>query len=448
MAAVETDTIAALATPLGYAGVGIVRVSGARVNEVMTRILKKTCVPRHATYLKFYKDDVLIDEGIALYFQAPHSFTGEDVLELQGHGGPVVLDHLLKTILSIDGIRLARPGEFTERAFLNDKLDLVQAEAISDLIYASSELAAQSALHSLQGDFSKKINALIEELIYVRMYVEAAIDFPEEEVDFLSDATLTHAAQQLLKTLNDILLSAQQGSLLREGLKVVLAGKPNAGKSSLLNALSGRDLAIVTAIPGTTRDVLKEMIHIDGLPLHIIDTAGLRDSNDVIEQEGIRRALAEIKSADVILFLVDVGDTQETDPAAVCPELKAMIAADKSITVIQTKLDLNPQATGALIQLSVKTGQGLTELKNYLKSCAGFHASTEGVFMARRRHLQALEMAKTCVEEGFFQLMTAKACELLAEELRRAQEALSSITGEFTSDDLLGKIFGEFCIGK
>ena len=452
----NTDTIVAQATPPGRGGVGILRVSGPKAQDVAKAVLGILPKPRYAHYLPFLASDgTTLDEGIALFFPNPHSFTGEDVLELQGHGGPVILDILLKRILEISGVRIARPGEFSERAFLNDKLDLAQAEAIADLIDASSEQAAKSALSSLQGVFSKKINTLVEALIHLRIFTEAAIDFPEEEIDFLSDGKIAAELEQVIQRLNEVRQEAKQGSLLREGMKVVIAGRPNAGKSSLLNALAGRDAAIVTDIAGTTRDVLREHIHIDGMPLHIIDTAGLREASDEVERIGIERAWQEIDQADRVLFMVDSTTTNETNPEKLWPEFIERLPKNIPVTVIRNKADLTGEPLGyskqngyCLIQLSARTGEGITLLRDHLKQVMGFTSSTEGGFLARRRHLQALEKAAEHLNNGQYQLNTFHAGELLAEELRLAQEALSEITGEFTSDDLLGRIFSSFCIGK
>ncbi|MDF7666396.1 tRNA uridine-5-carboxymethylaminomethyl(34) synthesis GTPase MnmE [Orbaceae bacterium ESL0727] len=450
------DTIVAQATPPGRGGVGILRISGPQVQTVAKAVLGQVPKPRYASYLPFLDTEgSTLDEGIALFFPNPHSFTGEDVLELQGHGGPVVLDLLLKRILALPHLRIARPGEFSERAFLNDKLDLAQAEAIADLIDASSEQAAKSAISSLQGAFSQKIHALVESLIQLRIFTEAAIDFPEEEIDFLSDGKIEKQLNDVIANLESVRQTAKQGSLLREGMKVVIAGRPNAGKSSLLNALAGRDAAIVTDIAGTTRDVLHEHIHIDGMPLHIIDTAGLRDATDEVERIGIERAWQEIEQADRVLLMVDSTTTPDSDPEKLWPEFKQRLPKHLPITVIRNKADLTGEGLGyletdnyALIKLSAKTGDGIDLLRDHLKQSMGFMSGTEGGFLARRRHLQALEKAALHLYSGKQQLLEFCAGELLAEELRLAQDALSEITGEFTSNDLLGRIFGSFCIGK
>ncbi len=451
----HSDTIVAQATPPGRGGVGILRVSGPQAAEVAQQVLGKLPRPRYADYLPFTGGDGLVlDQGIALWFPGPNSFTGEDVLELQGHGGPVVMDLLLQRIVALPGLRIANPGEFSERAFLNDKLDLAQAEAIADLIDASSEQAARSALNSLQGAFSQRVNHLVEALTHLRIYVEAAIDFPDEEIDFLSDGKIEAQLAQVIQDLGNVRSEARQGSLLREGMKVVIAGRPNAGKSSLLNALAGREAAIVTDIAGTTRDVLREHIHIDGMPLHIIDTAGLRESSDEVEKIGIERAWQEIAQADHVLFMVDGTTTPATDPQEIWPDFVARLPQALPVTVIRNKADVTGETLGAeiseqsaLIRLSARTGDGIDTLREHLKKSMGFSGSTEGGFIARRRHLEALELASDHLLLGRDQL-SARAGELLAEELRLAQLALSSITGEFTADDLLGRIFSSFCIGK
>lgn len=451
-----TDTIAALATPPGRGGVGILRISGRGAKDVALAVLGKLPKPRYADYLPFRDaEGCTQDQGIALWFPGPNSFTGEDVLELQGHGGPVILDLLLKRVLALPDVRIARPGEFSERAFLNDKLDLAQAEAIADLIDASSEQAARSAMNSLQGAFSLRIHQLVEALTHLRIYVEAAIDFPDEEIDFLSDGKIEAQLNGVMADLDGVRAEARQGSLLREGMKVVIAGRPNAGKSSLLNELAGREAAIVTDIAGTTRDVLREHIHIDGMPLHIIDTAGLREASDEVERIGIERAWNEIEQADRVLFMVDGTTTAATEPAEIWPEFMARLPSSLPITVVRNKADITGEALGlsevnghSLIRLSARTGEGIDLLRDHLKQSMGFTSNMEGGFLARRRHLQALEQAAQHLVQGKEQLVSAYAGELLAEELRLAQQALSEITGEFTSDDLLGRIFSSFCIGK
>lgn len=453
---IEKETIVAQATPPGRGGVGILRVSGPLSEQVAKEVLGKTLKPRFANYLPFKDiDGSVLDQGIALFFKAPNSFTGEDVLELQGHGGQVILDLLLKRILQIKGIRLARPGEFSEQAFLNDKIDLAQAEAIADLIDASSEQAARSALKSLQGEFSTKVHQLVDELIYLRTYVEAAIDFPDEEIDFLADGKIEAHLNQIIAKVAEVQSQAKQGSLLREGMKVVIAGRPNAGKSSLLNALAGRDAAIVTDIAGTTRDVLREHIHLDGMPLHIIDTAGLRTATDEVERIGIERAWQEIDQADRVLFMLDSTTTDETLPEKIWPEFMSRLPPSIPVTIIRNKADISGEAEGirtengyTTITLSAKTQQGIQLLKEHLKESIGYQTVTEGGFLARRRHLEALEQAAQHLQQGHIQLTQFYAGELLAEELKMAQNVLSEITGQFTSDDLLGNIFSSFCIGK
>lgn len=381
------DTIVAQATPIGRGGVGILRVSGPLAQQVAEQVLGKTLTPRMANYLPFKDSDgSVLDQGIALYFKAPNSFTGEDVLELQGHGGQIVMDLLLKRILQIDGIRLARPGEFSEQAFLNDKLDLAQAEAIADLIEASSEQAARSALKSLQGEFSNKINELVDSVIYLRTYVEAAIDFPDEEIDFLADGKIETHLREIIAKLAKVKNEAKQGAILREGMKVVIAGRPNAGKSSLLNTLAGREAAIVTDIAGTTRDVLREHIHIDGMPLHIIDTAGLRDATDEVEKIGIRRAWDEIEQADRILLILDSTENQvELD--LVRSEFMAKLPPHIPLTIVRNKADLSGEAEVldeqnglTVISLSAKTQKGVDLLRQHLKQSMGYQVCTEGDF--------------------------------------------------------------------
>ncbi|MDG5501571.1 tRNA uridine-5-carboxymethylaminomethyl(34) synthesis GTPase MnmE [Marinobacter sp. BGYM27] len=449
------DTIAAIATAPGRAGVGIIRISGPLAFPIAKQLLGFEPRPRYAHYGPFTAGNGdIIDEGLGLYFPNPHSFTGEDVFELQGHGGTVILDLLLREVCN-QGARLARPGEFSERAFLNDKMDLTQAEAIADLIESSSEQAARCALRSLQGAFSTRIDALVDALTHLRIYVEAAIDFPEEEIDFLADGKVAGDLDIIMSDLDIILAEAQQGSILRDGMRVVIAGRPNAGKSSLLNALAGREAAIVTAIEGTTRDVLREQIHIDGMPLHVIDTAGLRDSPDEVEQIGIARAWNEIEQADRILLMVDASTTRETEPHAIWPDFIDRLPESAPVTVIRNKVDLSGEAVGLVdnaiapvIRLAAKSASGLDILRDHLKQCIGFASTTEGGFLARRRHLDALEKARESLIQGKAQLEGFGAGELLAEDLRMAQDSLGEITGAMTPDDLLGKIFSSFCIGK
>ena len=442
-----TETIAAIATPAGQGGVGIVRVSGALVQKIAEETLGFLPRPRSACYTRFLDEKgASLDEGIALFFPEPHSFTGEDVLELQGHGGPVVIDLLLQRCVTL-GARIARPGEFSERAFLNDKLDLVQAEAIADLIESGSEKAARSALHSLQGEFSSAINKVLEDLVQLRSYVEAALDFPEEEIDFLAEDAVLNGIRVLKQEISKIRQQAQQGSLLREGMHLVIAGRPNAGKSSLLNRLAGREAAIVTPIPGTTRDVLREHIHIDGLPLHIVDTAGLRDSTDPVELEGIKRAWIEINKADLLLLVIDHKQGFNKEDQRILDKLPKKLPLLK----VFNKIDLSGHLQGRDeegVYVSAETGAGIDLLKDALEKAVGYNASIEGLFTARRRHLQALEETAVAVARAEQQLMDFQAGELMAAELLTAQESLGKITGQYTSDDLLGEIFSSFCIGK
>ncbi|CAM3353519.1 tRNA uridine-5-carboxymethylaminomethyl(34) synthesis GTPase MnmE [Pseudomonas floridensis] len=454
---VPRETIAAIATAQGRGGVGIVRISGPLASKAAHAIIGRTPKPRYAHYGPFSDaSGQVLDEGIALFFPGPNSFTGEDVLELQGHGGPIVLDMLLQRCLEL-GSRLARPGEFSERAFLNDKLDLAQAEAIADLIEASSAQAARNALRSLQGAFSQRVDKLTEKLISLRIYVEAAIDFPEEEIDFLADGHVLSMLDDVRAELSTVLREAGQGALLRDGMTVVIAGRPNAGKSSLLNALAGREAAIVTEIAGTTRDVLREHIHIDGMPLHVVDTAGLRDTQDQVEMIGVQRALKAIGEADRILLVVDATAPEASDPFALWPEFLERRPDPAKVTLIHNKSDLSGDAIGlqtsqdghVTISLSAKAGgEGLELLRDHLKACMGYEQTSESSFSARRRHLEALRHASDSLEHGRAQLTLAGAGELLAEDLRQAQQALGEITGAFSSDDLLGRIFSSFCIGK
>lgn len=464
----DTDTIAALATAPGRGGIGVIRLSGKKAAAIGEIILGSLPKARLAYYGSFYEkadideEKTIVDNGIALYFPGPHSFTGEDVVELQAHGGPILLDCLLKEVVRL-GARLARPGEFSERAFLNNKIDLAQAEAIADLIDSASEQAARNALRSLQGEFSQKINDLVQQLIHLRVYVEAAIDFPEEEIDFLADGKVAQDLENILQQIDRVFAEAQQGALIREGMTVVIAGKPNAGKSSLLNALAGKQSAIVTDIAGTTRDILSEHIQIDGLPIKIIDTAGLRQSDDIVEQEGIKRAWDEINKADRILLVVDSQDhaIHNTDNLHAHeylsdqqhPALAELIEQKNKLTIINNKSDLSGLSISinndsTIINLAAKTQQGIDLLRQHLKDCMGFSGAGEGGFTARRRHIEALERAKSSLLTGQQQLQTMGAGELLAEDLRASQNALSEITGEYSPDDLLGEIFSSFCIGK
>ncbi|WP_068828751.1 tRNA uridine-5-carboxymethylaminomethyl(34) synthesis GTPase MnmE [Pseudomonas sp. BMS12] len=450
------ETIAAVATAQGRGGVGIVRVSGPQARAIGISLSGLQPKPRHAHYGPWEDaDGEVIDQGLLLFFPGPNSFTGEDVLELQGHGGPVVLDMLLQRCLQL-GARQARPGEFSERAFLNDKLDLAQAEAIADLIEASSTQAARNALRSLQGEFSRRVHELTERLIQLRIYVEAAIDFPEEEIDFLADGHVLSQLDQVREYLSTVLREAGQGALLRDGMNVVIAGRPNAGKSSLLNALAGREAAIVTDIAGTTRDVLREHIHIDGMPLHVVDTAGLRATDDQVERIGVERALKAIGEADRVLLVVDSTAPEAADPFALWPEFLDSRPDPARVTLIRNKADLSGEEVSletcsdghVTLALSAKSSAGLHLLREHLKACMGFEQTAESGFSARRRHLEALRQAQTSLEHGRAQLTLQGAGELLAEDLRQAQQALGEITGAFSSDDLLGRIFSSFCIGK
>ena len=445
-------TIAAVATAPGRGGIGIVRVSGDQAPNIARALLGLLPPARHAHLATFRDaDGAPLDQGLALYFPAPHSFTGEHVLELHGHGGPVVLDLLLQRVVNL-GARLARPGEFSERAFLNGKLDLAQAEAVADLIDSATADAARAALRSLEGEFSQRVQALVEALIHLRMHIEAAIDFPEEEIDFLAESGLQQQFEKIQTDLDALRRAAQQGSLLHDGMTVVLAGRPNAGKSSLLNALAQRASAIVSATPGTTRDIVREQIVIDGMPLYVLDTAGLRTSQDDIESEGVRRTREAMQRADRVLLLVD--DNKE-DTASIAT-LMAELPTDLRLTLVRNKIDLSQRAPGRTtrgetglpeVSVSARSSAGLNELRAHLKECMGYASAGQGTFSARRRHLDALQQAQRHIEQGAQQLKSRQG-ELAAEELRQAQQALSEITGAFTSDDLLGRIFASFCIGK
>ena len=477
----HADPIAAIATAPGRGGVGIVRISGKGLAPLVQVLCGRTLRPREATYLPF--NDAAgqpIDQGLALHFPAPHSYTGEDVLELQAHGGPVVLQLLLARVLEagravLPGLRLAQPGEFTERAFLNDKIDLAQAEAIADLIDASTEAAARSASRSLTGAFSVEIHRLRDALIHLRMLVEATLDFPEEEIDFLEKADARGQLTALQQQLAQVMQRTRQGALLREGIKVVIAGQPNAGKSSLLNALAGAELAIVTPIAGTTRDKVQQTIQIEGVPLYIIDTAGLRDSDDAVEQIGIARAWDEIAAADTVLFLHDLTRAGAADYAAADEAIAQRLPPQVPVVHVWNKLDCAapPAARGSVdrtpdegaplqsqgvargndglegVRLSARTGEGLDALRRVLLERVGWQAAPDGVYIARARHVQALQAVDAHLQEAAAQLQSqGPALDLLAEELRLAQNALNEITGEFSSDDLLGVIFSSFCIGK
>jgi tRNA modification GTPase len=447
------DTIAAIASALGRAAVGVIRVSGPRVPQIAAAILGSLPAPRQARFSSFLDaQGKSLDEGIALYFPAPRSYTGEEVLEIQGHGGALIVDMLLQRLLEL-GCRMARPGEFSERAFLNGKIDIAQAEAIADLIDAGTTAAARAAVRSLQGEFSARIADLKSRITALRAYVEAAIDFPDEEIDFLSDHALRERLAAVFAAFESITTAARQGALLREGLNVVIAGKPNAGKSSLLNKLSDDDIAIVTDVPGTTRDVLRQQVHLDGLPLNLIDTAGLRAAVDVVEAEGVRRARNEMARADRVLYVLDTGAGAE-DSQSWAPDLD-QLPPEIPVTLVFNKIDLTGRparldeaASPPRVFLSARTGAGVELLRTHLKVSAGYRETESGALAARRRHLDALNRARQHVQSAADTLSSTRAFELFAEDLRLAQHALGEITGEFTSDDLLGEIFGSFCIGK
>ena len=465
MPAIETDTICAIATPVGRSGIGIVRLSGPDVAKACEEILGFLPSPRHAHYCDFLDaDQTVIDQGVAIYYQAPDSFTGEDILELQGHGGVYVLNAVLERVLSLD-IRLAGPGEFSERAFLNDKIDLLQAEAIADLIDANSKQAVQSAMRTLRGQFSELVHGLVTMLTTIRVSVEAAIDFSDEDIDLMADAKVEESIKETLNQISGVYAQAEQGALLKDGLQVVITGIPNAGKSSLLNALSGIDSAIVTDIPGTTRDLLKEEISIDGMPIHIIDTAGLRTSDNIVEIEGVKRTHGAIETADQILLVFDCTAPEQDVDKVLQPLNLAEKSADsiESIltrcTLIYNKIDLLDNAPSkdtilyknkelSKIHLSAKQGTGIGMLRDHLKTCAGFRPTEETAFVARERHLAELKKAEKLIKNSLLQLSKGSHLELVAEDLRLAQNHLSTITGQFTSDDLLGEIFSSFCIGK
>ncbi len=470
--------IASVATAPGRGAVGIVRVSGVQLAPVIAAICGRALAPRQASYLPFRDGQgQVIDQGLAIFFPAPHSYTGEDVLELQAHGGPVVLQLLLARCLEagaalnpatgqpwLPGLRLAQPGEFTERAFLNDKIDLAQAEGIADLIDASTETAARSAARSMSGEFSAAVNTLLEQLIHLRMLVEATLDFPEEDIDFLQQADARGQLQRLQATLAGVMQRATQGAILREGIKVVIAGQPNVGKSSLLNALAGAELAIVTPIAGTTRDKVSQLIQIEGVPLHVVDTAGLREALDEVEKIGVQRAWGEIESADAVLFLHDLTRQQAAGPAdeascyladeaTLARALAEKLPKNTPVIDVWNKADSAPAGVLAQVKngvlISAKTGTGLQSLREKLLQVVGWQAVPEGVFMARERHVLALQRVQAQLETAYLQLHAAQpALDLLAEDLRQAQLNLSEITGAFSSDDLLGEIFSRFCIGK
>ena len=460
-------TIAAIATPLGRGGVGIIRLSGAKAYDIACQLTgKSSFTPRLASFCRFYQaDGTIIDEGLVLYFKAPHSFTGEDVIELQGHGGVILQNLLLARVFEL-GAKQATAGEFSYRAFDNDKLDLVQAEAIADAIDATSAAAASSAIRSLSGEFSDKINQLLEQLIHLRLHVEAAIDFPDEEdVDFLSDGIIQDKLEQTQAQIQQVLATAKQGQMLRDGIHVVLAGRPNAGKSSLLNRLAGQERAIVTEVAGTTRDTLSETVVLNGLTLHLTDTAGLRDTEDTVERIGIERARTAIMQADILLLVYDVTRDikDESTPLQLAEQLFGELPEAKRLLIIANKSDLlatsssDSLLTAAQIKMqdkdyeqidvSCETGAGIEDLVDALCAKVGFHPP-ENSLIARTRHLDALRRTASYLSEAHEQLIVFKAGELVAESLRQAQGSLGEITGEFSADDLLGKIFGSFCIGK
>jgi tRNA modification GTPase len=468
MLASRQQPIAAIATAPGRGGVGIVRVSGAGLKPLADALCGRPLRPREATYLPFRAaDGSTIDQGLAVFFPGPHSYTGEDVLELQAHGGPVVLQLLLARCLEagaqvdpatgqprLPGLRVAQPGEFTQRAFLNDKIDLAQAEAIADLIDASTEAAARSASRSLAGEFSREIHALRDALVHLRMGVEATLDFPEEEIDFLQQTDAQGQLDRLRAQLGVVMQRTRQGALLREGIRVVIAGQPNAGKSSLLNALAGAELAIVTPIAGTTRDVVSQAIQIEGVPVHVIDTAGLRESDDPVEKIGIERAWAQIAQADTVVFLHDLMRHETPDYRAGDAQIRALLQKqcpqDVPVIEVWNKADthVGPVPEGGIV-MSAKTGAGLQALRAKLLEVAGWQSAAEGVWLARERHVHALRRVEQhLVAANEFLAPQALALDLLAEELRLGQNALNEITGEFTADDLLGVIFSKFCIGK
>ncbi len=442
------DTIAAIATASGAGGIGVVRVSGPAVQLIAAQVLGSCPAPRHASYLDFKQaNGDLIDRGIAIFYPNPHSYTGEDVLELQAHGGTALMQLLLARCIAL-GARQAEPGEFTRRAYLNDKIDLAQAEAVADVINAATIEAAKSAVRSLSGEFSQRINALLLKLIDLRMFVEACLDFPEEEIDFITQGRVAEKLASIITELNSVFYKAKQGSLLREGINVVLVGQPNVGKSSLMNQLAGEEIAIVTSIAGTTRDTIKNAIQINGVPLHVIDTAGLRETDDEVEKFGIARTWRAAESANIALLLVDaahgITETEKSILARLPKEIRKIWVHNK--IDVANELPLAKEINGAMhIYLSAKTGAGLELLKSHLLKLAGYENNSEGVFMARARHLEALLKVETHLSIAGQQI---KSAELLAEELRIAQAALGSITGEFTPDDLLGEIFSKFCIGK
>ena len=443
----KVETICAIASAIGQSGIGIVRVSGPLAKSTSKKILQADLKPRYAYYGAFYDQNNVIDKGVAIFFPGPNSYTGEDVVEFQGHGGTSVLRKILEITMS-SGVRLAEPGEFSKRAFLNGKMDLIQAEAIQDLIQSNSEESALSAVRSLTGEFSIKINQVLSELISLRVFIEATIDFSDEEIDFIESHEVSNKLHTLKESLLDIQQTATQGAILRNGIHVAIAGKPNAGKSSLLNMLTKESSAIVTDIAGTTRDVLKETIHIDGMPIHIIDTAGLHDSEDVVEQEGIRRAHNEINNADIILLVFDSRDSKAN--LSILPDSvknNPKILVRNKIDLAGNKSSVKKVGNITEISISAKNGDGIDTLRESLSEFAGLNSGIEGVFVARKRHLDAIEETLEFINSALSQLNSGSS-ELVAEDLRQAGMKLGQITGEFSSDDLLGEIFSSFCIGK
>lgn len=449
------DTIAAIATADGRAGIGILRLSGPAAIRIGERMAGRSLTPRHAHHCRIRdRSGGILDDGIIIAFPAPRSFTGEDVVEVQGHGSPVVLQQILRSAVA-EGARLARPGEFSERAYLNDRIDLAQAEAIADLIAAGTEAAARGAMRSLQGEFSRQIHGLMEAVTHLRVYVEAAMDFPDEDVDFLADGDVEQRISDLVAELDATRASAGQGVLLSSGISLVLAGAPNAGKSSLMNALARRDTAIVTEIPGTTRDVLREPIDLDGLPVQLMDTAGLRDSSDPVEAEGVRRARAEIERADCLLFLVDGSASQDWPENHEKVAVRVGANLPDRVILLQTKIDLVPSGAAPptsgdlpVVAISALTGEGLEELKQVIRKQVGFASDSQSIFTARARHLHALDQAAEALAAALETLRSTGAGDLVAEDLRLVHDHLGEIVGAVSSDDLLGRIFASFCIGK
>lgn len=438
----STDTICAIATPPGQGGIGVVRISGPGVTDIARNLVGKTPAPHQARFVSVRSGDDIIDQGLALFFPAPHSFTGEDVLELQVHGSPIVLESILVAATEA-GARRAGPGEFSQRAFLNDKIDLAQAEAIADLIAATSEQAARAAQRSLEGQLSIRVHTLAEAITRLRIWVEAALDFPDEDIDFLADGKVLASTDELIEQTNRLLDQAETGRLLNDGIRIAIVGKPNAGKSSLFNALVRRDSAIVTDIPGTTRDVLRETVHFSGIPATLADTAGLRETEDVVEIEGVRRAQAELEAADLVLWVVDA-----SQPDA---QTAALPAAKAPVIRVNNKIDRmpeSPKAQAGSVAVSALTGAGLEQLDAAVIAALGIHTETTGEFSARARHVEQIRQTLEHLQAGREQLAVFNTGELLAEELRQAADALGEITGKLHSDELLGKIFSSFCIGK